>query len=71
MTNFFKTNQTMRELNQSSLSNPKVKAINKDAYIWVKENKKKFGVIIIDFPDPSNYSLGKLYSLQFYKELNG
>ncbi|WP_449401596.1 spermine/spermidine synthase domain-containing protein [Chryseobacterium wanjuense] len=40
MTNFFKTNQTMRALNQNSLSNPKVKIINKDAYIWVKENKK-------------------------------
>ena len=59
----------MRQLNQSSLSNPKLKVINKDAYIWVKENSKKYGVIIIDFPDPSNYSLGKLYSLQFYREL--
>ncbi|EJL76105.1 polyamine aminopropyltransferase [Chryseobacterium populi] len=69
MTDFFKTNETMRKLNQNSLSNSKVKIINKDAYIWVKENQRKFDVIIIDFPDPSNYSLGKLYSLQFYKEL--
>ncbi|MFZ4930902.1 polyamine aminopropyltransferase [Chryseobacterium sp. Mn2064] len=69
MTQFFKTNETMRQLNHSSLSNPKVEVINKDAYIWVKENQKKYDVIIIDFPDPSNYSLGKLYSLQFYKEL--
>lgn len=69
MTNFFKTNETMRELNHNSLSDKKLEIINKDAYIWVKENKKKYNVIIIDFPDPSNYSLGKLYSLQFYKEL--
>lgn len=69
MTNFFKTNETMCKLNEGSLSNNKVRVINKDAYIWVKENTKKFNVIIVDFPDPSNYSLGKLYSLQFYKEL--
>lgn len=69
MTNFFRNNETMRQLNQRSLSNPKLKVINKDAYIWVKENSKKYDIIIIDFPDPSNYSLGKLYSLQFYKEL--
>lgn len=69
MTRFFKTNETMRELNHNSLSDKKLEIINKDAYIWVKENKKKYDVIIIDFPDPSNYSLGKLYSLQFYKEL--
>ncbi|MDQ1098644.1 MULTISPECIES: polyamine aminopropyltransferase [Chryseobacterium] len=69
MTSFFKNNETMRRLNQNSLSDPKVAIINKDAYIWVKENKQKWDVIIIDFPDPSNYSLGKLYSQQFYKEL--
>ncbi|MFP7657026.1 polyamine aminopropyltransferase [Chryseobacterium proteolyticum] len=69
MTNFFKTNETMRKLNDGSLSNTKVNVINKDAYVWAKEGTKKFNVIIVDFPDPSNYSLGKLYSLQFYKEL--
>ncbi|MGC4128007.1 MAG: polyamine aminopropyltransferase [Bergeyella sp.] len=69
MTNFFKDNETMKRLNNSSLSDKKVEVINKDAYIWIKENRRKYDVIIIDFPDPSNYSLGKLYSLQFYKEL--
>lgn len=69
MTNFFRDNETMKRLNHNSFSSPKVEVINKDAYIWVKETKKKYDVIIIDFPDPSNYSLGKLYSLQFYKEL--
>ena len=69
MTNFFKDNETMKKLNHNALSNPKLQIINKDAYIWIKENKKKYDVIIIDFPDPSNYSLGKLYSVQFYKEL--
>lgn len=69
MTDFFKRNETMVQLNQKSLSNPKVEIINQDAYMWIKNCKKKFDVIIVDFPDPSNYSLGKLYSLQFYQEL--
>ncbi|SHM53458.1 polyamine aminopropyltransferase [Chryseobacterium polytrichastri] len=69
MTNFFKDNETMKKLNHSSLSSSKLKVINKDAYVWVKNATQKYDVIIIDFPDPSNYSLGKLYSLQFYKEL--
>jgi spermidine synthase len=37
--------------------------------MWVKQNQQKYDVVIIDFPDPSNYSLGKLYSLNFYRSL--
>lgn len=69
MTDFFRNNETMKKLNENALNNPKLKIINQDAYVWVKANSEKYGVIIIDFPDPSNYSLGKLYSLQFYREL--
>ncbi|WP_442786856.1 polyamine aminopropyltransferase [Flavobacterium suncheonense] len=69
MTRLFKTNKILTDLNKSSLLNPKVKVYNQDAYIWVKDAKEKFDVVIIDFPDPSNYSLGKLYSLNFYRTL--
>ncbi len=69
MTDFFKKNETMKKLNENALNSPKLKIINQDAYVWVKANSEKYDVIIIDFPDPSNYSLGKLYSLQFYREL--
>lgn len=69
MTRFFQNNETMNSFNQNSLNNPKVKIINQDAYIWVKNLNQKYDIIVIDFPDPSNYSLGKLYSLQFYREL--
>ncbi len=69
MTKFFQENHTMKELNQNALNNSKVKIINQDAFIWVKNQNQKFDVVVIDFPDPSNYSLGKLYSSQFYREL--
>jgi spermidine synthase len=67
MTKLFKTNTVLTRFNKNALNHPKVKVLNKDAYIWAKATQEKFDVVIIDFPDPSNYSLGKLYSLNFYK----
>jgi spermidine synthase len=69
MTKLFKTNQVLVDFNKNALNNSKVTVFNKDAYIWAKETKEKFDVVIIDFPDPSNYSLGKLYSLNFYSTM--
>ncbi|WP_128331216.1 polyamine aminopropyltransferase [Apibacter sp. HY039] len=69
MTKLFKNNSLLTKLNLNSLWNEKVKIINSDAYIWIKNCDKKFDVVIVDFPDPSNYSLGKLYSVGFYKAL--
>lgn len=50
MTRFFRENKTMRDLNHNALNNSKVSIINQDAYLWVKNAKSKFDVIIIDFP---------------------
>jgi spermidine synthase len=69
MTKLFKTNTVLTNFNKSSLNNSKVTVINTDAYIWAKSCKEKFDAVIIDFPDPSNYSLGKLYSLNFYQTI--
>ncbi|MDQ5928449.1 MAG: spermidine synthase [Bacteroidota bacterium] len=67
MTKMFKTNTILMGFNKKSLLNPKVTVYNKDAYIWLKDCQEKFDVVLIDFPDPSNYSLGKLYSSSFYQ----
>jgi len=67
MTKLFKTNEVLTSFNHNSLNNEKVTVHNSDAYIWAKTCQEKFDVVIIDFPDPSNYSLGKLYSLNFYR----
>jgi spermidine synthase len=47
-----------------------VHVINDDAFVWLKKEKSQFDFIVVDFPDPSNYSLGKLYSNSFYRELS-
>ena len=67
MTKLFETNTILTGFNQKSLLNSKVTVVNQDAYIWAKNCQNKYDVVVIDFPDPSNYSLGKLYSLNFYK----
>ena len=69
VTKFFKSNRLMKSLNNNALNNKKVQVVNQDAFVWVKTSKTKFDAVIIDFPDPSNYSLGKLYTVQFYQYL--
>ena len=71
MTDLFKSNSLLTTLNQQSLNNPKVTVINADAYVWLRENQTPFDVAIVDFPDPSNYSVGKLYTRSFYETLQG
>lgn len=71
MTSLFSTNHLLTRLNNNSLLNKKVEVNNADAFQWLKDNKQQFDIIIIDFPDPSNFSVGKLYSNTFYKLVFG
>lgn len=70
ITKMFKENNILKKFNQNALNNSKIEIINQDAFVWLKQNKIKYNVVIIDFPDPSNFSIGKLYSKQFYKTLS-
>jgi spermidine synthase len=70
ITKLFSTNKRLTQLNQSSLTNKKVKVINTDAFLWLKSTPQQFDFILVDFPDPSNFAVGKLYSNLFYKYLN-
>ncbi len=69
MTALFKENEILTELNKRSLLDPKVTVINTDAFSWIRDNRKEYDAIFIDFPDPSNYSVGKLYTNSFYAEV--
>ena len=69
MTDLFRQNQTLRQLNQHALLSSRVQVINADAYTWVRADTTRYDLIVVDFPDPSNYSIGKLYSTSFYREL--
>lgn len=69
ITKLFCTQPDLVKLNERSLLDPRVEVINADAFVWLRQNQRRYHAIIVDFPDPNNYALGKLYSTLFYAEL--
>ncbi|WP_232341574.1 polyamine aminopropyltransferase [Hymenobacter ginkgonis] len=69
MTRLFRSNQLLRELNHNSLLSSKVEVHNTDAYAWIRQDTARYDVVLVDFPDPGNYSIGKLYTTAFYQTL--
>ncbi|WP_001192495.1 MULTISPECIES: polyamine aminopropyltransferase [Leptospira] len=69
ITNLFSEHGILKKLNEESLKNSKVTVINTDAFLWLEESDQTFDVVLIDFPDPSNFSLGKLYTTAFFHTL--
>jgi spermidine synthase len=69
MTRLFSANPLLTALNQGSLRSPKVKVINADAFLWIDSSSDVFDFVVVDFPDPTNYSLGKLYTTVFFTAL--
>ncbi len=70
MTALFSSHPYLSQLNGGSLRNPKLKVVNADAFPWLDENQGSFDFAVVDFPDPTNYSLGKLYTTAFYRLLS-
>ncbi|MFC1817006.1 spermidine synthase [Thermodesulfobacteriota bacterium] len=56
----------LQMVNHNSFADPRVTLIVQDAFTWLQGCNQKYDAIYIDFPDPNNYDLAKLYSLEFY-----
>lgn len=67
LTNLFRKDKRMTEINNNALNHPKVNIINQDGFSFMNESKAIFDLIIIDLPDPRNVELGRLYSKEFYE----
>ena len=67
MTQLFSIQPLLRGLNVDALRSPKLHIVNADAFAWLEQNAGSFDVIVIDFPDPTNFSIGKLYTKTFYE----
>lgn len=67
--NLFRDTEILKDLNKNSLNDSRLKVVNEDAFKWIRGNNEKYDFIIIDFPDPTSFSLGKLYSDYFYKNI--
>ncbi len=70
MTHLFSTLPVLTKLNNSSFLNARVHVINADAFVWLDQNPGYYDFVVVDFPDPTNYSLGKLYTTAFYRLLS-
>ena len=70
MTKIFTEHAALSALNGRALSDPRTTVVNADAYRWLEKNDRRFDVVIVDFPDPSNYAVGKLYTTAFYRLLS-
>lgn len=69
MTRLFTSHPVLSALNQHSFSNPRVHVINADAFPWLDSNTEQYDFAVVDFPDPTSYALGKLYTTSFYRLL--
>ena len=70
MTQISKTVPALGELNRNSLLDARVTVVNNDAFVWLDSaDADAFDVAIVDFPDPNNFALGKLYTTRFYNLL--
>lgn len=66
MVDLARTNPLFKKLNLGALENSKVRCHYEDAFMFVKKNSKRYDLVIVDLPDPSDPALGKLYSQEFY-----
>lgn len=73
MTDLARELPLLRDLNRHALDDPRVGVVNDDAMVWISEARdgfpSRFDVVIVDFPDPNNFALGKLYTVRFYRLL--
>ena len=55
----------LAELNRGALRDPRVTVVNQDAFVWLAEDPgaRGWNAVIIDFPDPNTFALGKLFAV--------
>ena len=69
ITELFTDHDAFAALNNYALRSARVDVVNADAFVWLEDNTSRYDFIVVDFPDPLNYSLGKLYTATFYIRL--
>jgi spermidine synthase len=69
MTQLARRFPALGELNHHSFADPRVTVVNDDAMVWLDDHPGTWDAIIVDFPDPNTFALGKLYTRLFYRRL--
>jgi spermidine synthase len=66
MTSLARSHPLFRAQNHDALLDPRVTVVNDDAMLWLEKDRDLYDLVFVDFPDPNNFSLGKLYTTRFY-----
>lgn len=53
----------------TNLEDKRIKIINQDGRLFVKQTKEKYDIVIIDLPDPNTAQVNRFYTIEFLKEL--
>lgn len=69
MTRLFSSAPFLRRLNGDAFASPKVSVANEDALLWLERVPDTFDFVVVDFPDPATFAVGKLYTTAFYRLL--
>jgi spermidine synthase len=54
---------------QRILDDSRVKTINADGRLFVKQSNRRYDAVLIDLPDPTTAQLNRFYTLEFYSEV--
>jgi spermidine synthase len=63
----FRDHPALSALSDRALSHPKLRIHIDDAAKFIENADDSWDVILIDLPDPNNFSLARLYTVGFYK----
>lgn len=66
MTKLGKNFAPLKSINKNSLADPRVAIHNVDGFVFIKTKGRLYDRVILDFPDPHNEAISKLYSVEFY-----
>jgi spermidine synthase len=69
MTDLARRFPELGKLGRHALEDDRVTVVNDDAMVWIDQDRTLWDVVIIDFPDPNSFSLGKLYTKLFYRRV--
>ena len=71
MVRLFGTNPALARLNGGAYASPRLHVTTADAFTWLQDQDRdaRYDFVVVDFPDPSNFSVGKLYTVTFFRAL--
>ncbi|WP_320672793.1 polyamine aminopropyltransferase [Patulibacter defluvii] len=70
MTRLAREDPRLRRMNRGALDDRRVTVTNADAFSWVRrlsgDDARRWDVVVVDFPDPDDQGLARLYSAELY-----